>query len=511
MKEVSDDMLTKNKKGNFQTEIINLDEIVPQDHILRIIEKEFDFSFIYEYVENLYSIYGRPSVDPVVLFKCHFLKVYYGISSLRRTYDEIQYNMLYKWFLGYQINEKTPNYSTYSKNYERKFKTLEEDLLETFFYKVLKLLEEKDVLDLSNIFIDSTHTKANANKKKVTKQMVEIIANEYKDELEKEIEITKKNLIEEDFDDNEIVINDEQINHEKKVEKIVEKKEILKSTIDPDAGVLYKDEKEKMIAYNTSIISDKRNYILSYDTNPSNMHDSKAFYPTYKKFKDRFGTDKTNYFAGDAAYITTHICKTVTEDGIKLCLPYKRPMTKQGYFKKYEYIYDEENNIYICPNEKDLIPTAVDKNGYIKYVSDAKDCLHCPFKKQCTKSKNKVILRHVWEAYKEQVVDEYRHELDVIEVYKTRPQHVERIFADAKMKHGLRYTLFKGQRRVSSEIGLVFATMNLKKYASFVKEKDNLSLKLVNLLYFLEDILKKLSLEVKKRQICKNFTYLSTV
>ena len=79
------------------------------------------------------------------------------------------------------------------------------------------------------------------------------------------------------------------------------------------------------------------------------------------------------------------------------------------------------------------------------------------------------------------------------------------------MKHGLRYTLFKGQRRVSSEIGLVFATMNLKKYASFVKEKDNLSLKLVNLLYFLEDILKKLSLEVKKRQICKNFTYLSTV
>ena len=83
-------MLTKNKKGNFQTEIINLDYIVPQDHILRIIENEFDFSFIYEYVEDLYSLFGRPSIDPVVLFKCHFLKVYYGISSLRRTYDEIR-------------------------------------------------------------------------------------------------------------------------------------------------------------------------------------------------------------------------------------------------------------------------------------------------------------------------------------------------------------------------------------------------------------------------------------
>lgn len=474
-------MLTKNKKGNFQTEIVNLEEIVPQDHVLRIIEKEFDFSFIYEYVENLYSTIGKPSIDPVVLFKCHFLKVYYGISSLRKTYQEIQYNMLYKWFIGYQINERTPNYSTYSKNYERKYKKLEEDLLETFFYKVLKLLEEKKVLDLSNIFIDSTHTKANANKKKVTKQMVEIIANEYKDDLEKEIEKAKKTLGEEDIDDSEVVINDEQTNHEKKIEEIVEKKEILKSVIDPDAGVLYKDEKEKMIAYNTSIISDKRNYILAYDTNPSNMHDSKAFYPTYKKFKKEFGTSRTQYFAGDAAYITTHICKTVTEDGIKLCLPYKSPMTKQGYFKKYEYVYDEKNNIYICPNEKDLIPTGIDKNGYIKYTADSKDCLNCPFKDKCTKSKSRIILRHVWESYKDLVVNEYRHELDVIEVYKTRAQHVERIFADAKMKHGLRYTLFKGKRRVSSEIGLVFATMNLKKYASYLKIKGYLLLKSANI------------------------------
>ena len=105
-------------------------------------------------------------------------------------------------------------------------------------------------------------------------------------------------------------------------------------------------------------------------------------------------------------------------------------MTKEGYFKKYEYIYDEANDIYICPNDKDLIPTSVDKNGYIKYVADAKDCSNCPFKEKCTKSKNKVVLRHVWEKYKELVVNDYRHELDVIEVYKTRSQHVERVFAD---------------------------------------------------------------------------------
>lgn len=219
-------MLSRNKKSFFQTEMVNLEEIVPQDHLLRIIEKEFDFSFIYDYVEDLYSAYGRPSVDPVVLFKCHFLKVYYGISSLRRVYEEIQYNNLYKGFLGYQINEKMPNYSTYSKNYERKFKHLEQDLLETFFYKVLKLLEDKNVLDLSNIFIDSTHTKASANKKKVSKQLVEVIASEYKEELEKEIEYTKKNIKGEDIDYTDEIQNDEQSNHEMKKETVVETKEI---------------------------------------------------------------------------------------------------------------------------------------------------------------------------------------------------------------------------------------------------------------------------------------------
>ena len=465
-------MMTRNKKdGNYQIELINIDDLIPEEHVLRIIEKEFDFTFIYDYVQHLYSPLGPPSIDPVVLFKCHFLKVYYGLSSLRRVYDEIKYNVSYKWFLGYQINETTPNYSTYSQNYKRKYHVLEEDLLETFFYKVLKLLEEQGVLDLSNIFIDSTHTKANANKKKVTKQMVEIIASEYKDELEKEIALTKADLKGEESPEDEV--NDNECNHELNVEKIIETKEILKSIIDPDAGILYKDEKEKMVAYNTSIICEANNYVVSFDTNPSNMHDSKAFYPTYKKFKDRFGIDKTNYMAGDAAYITTHICKTTIEDNIKLCLPYKRPMTKKGYFKKYEFVYDELYDIYICPNNKDLFPSGIDKNGYINYVSNRKDCSSCPFKEQCTKSPNKLLKRHVWEKYKEMVMDDYRHSFDCKEVYKTRPEHVERVFADAKGKNGLRYTLFKGKRRVSSEMGLIFAAMNLKKYAMHIQKQEN--------------------------------------
>jgi len=496
-------MLTKNKKDNkYMSEIINIDDMIPQNHILRIIENEFDFSFIYEYVENLYSNFGRPSIDPVVLFKAHFLKAYYGISSLRRTYEEIKYNVLYRWFLGYDLNEITPNYSTYSQNYKRKFKYLEEDLLETFFYKVLKSLEEKDVLDLTEIFIDSTHTKANANKKKVSKKMVEVIAHEYKQELENEInnfksEHSNKEIVTQD------IINDENCNTSKNIEKITETREILKSNIDPEAGILYKSELEKMVAYNTTTICDKRNYIVSYETNPSNMHDSKAFYAVYNKFKNHFGTERTIYMAGDAAYITTHICKITIEDDIILCLPYKSPMTKKGYFKKYEYVYDEYNDIYICPNNCDLIPTGINKDGYIIYKADSKDCAACPFKEKCTAINSKVITRHVWEKYKEIVMNDYRHDLDVQDVYKSRGEHIERIFADGKGKHGLRYTLFKGKRKVGSEIGLIFACMNLKKCAMNIQRQEKKALKKADHKDFFANIVQIL-IKIKNKA---NFTF----
>ena len=66
--------MTKRSKRKYESEIINLDEMIPQDHFLRVIDKYFDWNFIYEEVEKQYSIFGRPSIDPVVLFKIHILK-----------------------------------------------------------------------------------------------------------------------------------------------------------------------------------------------------------------------------------------------------------------------------------------------------------------------------------------------------------------------------------------------------------------------------------------------------
>ena len=458
--------MTKRVKRSYSSEIVNLESMIPEDHFLRVIEEHFDWNFVYEEVEKLYSKVGRKSIDPVVLVKIHILKFLFHEDSLRRTYENLKYNNSYRWFIGYNLNEDVPDHSTYSQNYRRKFCKLERDLLQTVFDKVIELLVDWNCLDMTAVYIDSTHTKAYANKKKNHKEKIKIEAKKYQKELD--LEIALKGLHEETLSEEEYFEEVEKIikcNEEVNTEEVIGEKEVIVSDIDKDAGILYKSDKEKMFGYNTSVICDENNYVLTVDTNGSNVHDSVSFYQAFDNLVNHFDITKIDYFVGDAAYLTPHICKTIIDLEMIPVFPYTRKGYRKGYIKKHEFVYDEQNNIYICPNEKALIPTGrIDKNGYIVYKANSKDCLNCPLKGQCTKSKSKQILRHVWEKYKE-MANEYRHHIDVQEKYKQRPQHIERVFADGKMKYGLRNTYFRTKERVHRELTLLYACMNLKKFA----------------------------------------------
>ena len=195
--------MTIRPKRQYTSEIVNLEEMIPQDHFLRIIDKYFDWNFIYEEVEKQYSTMGRPSIDPVVLFKIHILKFLFHEDSLRRTYENLKYNNLYRSFIGYELNEAVPDRSTYSQNYKRKFCKLEKDILQTVFDKVIDLLIEYNCLDMTAVYIDSTNTKAYANKKKNHKEIVSIEAKKYQKELE--IELATKDLMEENISNEEFI------------------------------------------------------------------------------------------------------------------------------------------------------------------------------------------------------------------------------------------------------------------------------------------------------------------
>ena len=97
-------MTQETEKVRKQMQIVCIDDLVPQDHLLRIIDKAIDWSFIYDLVRDTYSdSMGRPRIDPVTLIKIPLIQYLYGIKSMRQTIKEIEVNMAYRWFLGLEL------------------------------------------------------------------------------------------------------------------------------------------------------------------------------------------------------------------------------------------------------------------------------------------------------------------------------------------------------------------------------------------------------------------------
>ncbi|MFI8622802.1 IS1182 family transposase [Bacillus altitudinis] len=432
-----------------QLEVVALDELVPEDHLVRKIEQAIDFDFINDLVKDHYSSdNGRPSVDPVVLIKMVLIQYLFGIRSMRQTIKEIETNVAYRWFIGYGFSEKIPHFSTFGKNYVRRFH--DTDLFEQIFYRILREAMKKGLVDPTIAFIDSTHVKANANKKKLEKKIVRVETRSYQNQLHEEINVDREA-------------------HGKKplpLQNKEETKEIKVSTTDPESGYYVKDEREKSFAYSFHTACDSKGFILGSLVTGGNVHDSRMLDSLVSKVTEKVG--KPFVVAVDAGYKTPYIAKFLMDQEIRPVMPYTRPRTKAGYLKKNEYVYDAYFDCYICPNGQILSYRTTTREGYKQYASDSEVCKSCSFLNNCTQSQNhtKQIHRHIWQDYLDEA-DHLRLTQMNKDIYAKRKETIERVFADAKEKHGMRWTKLRGLKKVSMQAMLTFAAMNLKKLANW--------------------------------------------
>jgi len=376
-----------------------IEELVPKDHLVRMIDECMDFKFIEDKVKHLYSTIGRHSIPPIVLFKLLMINKIFGINSMRQTCEECEVNLAYRWFLGLSIEDKIPNYSTWSKNYERRYK--DSDIFNEIFEEVLSQAMEYGFIETEAVFYDGTHQKANANNRKYTDEEVEIEAKNYKEDLLNEINNVRKEHNQKEVKQliNEELDFDEQTGEE--VTKI-KTKHIKVSTTDKDSGHYHKGEHEQCFAYTHNTATDKNGFVLAHETVPGNVHDSVSFDKVREKVMKKFGA-KITFEVLDAGFKTPAICRTIIEDNKIPLMPYTRPKGSKELINKKEFTYNKEKDIYICPNNEILTYKTVTKEGLKIYKSNPEKCINCPFKEKCTKSKTnqKSISRHVWEEYVE--------------------------------------------------------------------------------------------------------------
>lgn len=176
-------MLKKPELQQQELELVSIEALVSEKHLLRKVDKGVDFGFIRKRVKDLYcEDNGRPALDLVVLFKLLLLGYLYGVRSERQLMREVEVNVAYRWFLGLKLRDKVADASTLSQNRRRRF--TESTIYQEIFDEIVLLAVHKGLALGAVLYTDSTHLKANANKSRFDLEHVGVKPQEYLAALE---------------------------------------------------------------------------------------------------------------------------------------------------------------------------------------------------------------------------------------------------------------------------------------------------------------------------------------
>ena len=226
-----------------------------------------------------------------------------------------------------------------------------------------------------------------------------------------------------------------------------------------------KGDHERQFAYEAHTACDKNGMVLGVEVTAGNVNDSTAWDIVYDKVTQQF---QVKYVGMDAGYKTPWIAKKTLDGGRIPILPYTRYHGKKDGYKPWDYTYDPSADTFTCPQGKVLRHTTTDKEGRRSYRSTPKDCKNCPCKGLCGANEKgqKLLTTHIWQEYLDLVEQIRKTELGK-QLYAMRKETIERVFADAKEKHAMRYTHHRGLARVTGWVRLKYAAMNLKKLANW--------------------------------------------
>ena len=447
--------MLRDRVGSRQNEyeIVLLEELVPQDHLLRKIDAAVDFSFVHDLCKDLYSPdNGRPAVDPELLFKMLLLGYLYGIPSEVKLAQAVNENIAFKWFLGLKLTEKGPDHATISINRVRRFR--DNNIAEQIFNEILRQCIAKGLVGGKILYTDSTHIKAKANKHKKTLVTVEVTPKEYMDELNAQVDLDRKVLGKKPFE------RDDDPPQEK------ETTTRMQSTTDPESGQQSRDGKPDGFYYSEHrTVDSKNNVIVNVHVEPANINDVTPLPEILDEIEHRLGTLPV-YMGLDAGYHNAAVAHLLESRGIQGVIGYRRHTHAGEHFGKWRFRYDSYFDAYICPAKEPLYWKTTTREGYRQYYSDPKKCAACPMREQCfsNKAKRRMVERHVWQDALDDITIFTKTTIGR-RLYQWRKETVEPSFAESKENHCLRNARMLGIKNTREQCFLTAAAQNMKRLA----------------------------------------------
>ena len=427
----------------------HLDDFVPQDHLLRQIDRFLDFDELRAHLKSFYSHTGRPSIDPELMIRMLVIGYCYGIRSERRLCEEVQLNLAYRWFCRLSIEDKVPDHSTLSKTRHGRFR--DSEALRFVFEQVVERCISEGLVGGEGFAVDASVVKADANRQRARERdddddwpkpgATTRAVREYLEALD---EGTKP------------------------VRRI--------SLTDPAAQWTAAPGGPAFFAYSTNYLVDTdAGVIVDVEATRANLKDEvDAAKVMVERVEARFEM-KPKRLIGDTAYGTAEFLGwMVDEKAIEPHVPlWEKRERDDGTLRRADFIFDPASNTYTCPGGKRLkqfrrnfahARTGITKANTMIYRASQRDCASCALKARCCPN---MLFRKITRSVHEPARDVVRRLRDTTEYRQSRRQRkkVEMLFGHLKRILKLDRLRLRGMTGANDEFLLAATAQNLRRLA----------------------------------------------
>ena len=434
----------------------SLEDHVPRDHLLRLIDRFVDLSSVRAHLTDFYSHTGRPSIDPELLIRMLLVGYCFGIRSERRLCEEVHLNLAYRWFCRLDLTDRIPDHSTFSKNRHGRFR--ESDLLRHVFETTVARCMAEGLVGGQGFAVDASLIAADVQKQN---------SSNPDDWAARDIDPHDASRAVREYLD---TLDDEAFG------AATTAKPKFTAHADPASQWTAARKGPAFFAYSDNYLIDTdHGIIVDVDASRSNKSaEVGAMRKMIDRTEERFGL-KPDWVAADTAYgASDNLVWLALKRQILPFIPvFDKSERKDGTWSRADFTWDEDNDRYICPEGKELRHNrrsysdparATARLKTRKYRALKADCQNCPSKpKCCPNSDTRAISREKYEIVRDFARRCVNSEFNW--TAQRRRKKVEMLFAHLKRILGLGRLRLRGPCGVQDEFTLAATAQNLRKLA----------------------------------------------
>lgn len=442
-------MLGKKERGQEELFVTcRLRDLVPDDYILKRVDKVLDLSWLREEVRDLYDeAMGRPSIDPEAAVRLMLAGFFHGIVQDRKLMREARMHIGIRWFAGFRLHESVPHHSSLTRIRQR----WGEERFKRIFEKTVAQCIAAGLVDGETVHVDATLIRADVSWESLVERHAEKVLRENADAPDN------------DPTDGEAGKRGRPRTREKSPKKI--------SRTDPDASLTtscHSFHMEPSYKQHTAV-DDKAGVVVDVAVTTGEQSEGEALLVQVERIEATLGK-KIETLTADAGYAHTANYAALEKRGTDAIIPPQKATVHKGSIPLRRFKYDAKHRIVRCPAGKSLRRSCAGKNGWW-YKAAASDCEACPLRKRCfsvTARRRTVLIVDGYESLLRARRRRGRWSHYEQERYQRHRWRVEGAHGEAKTQHGLRRAVRRGRWNVAIQAYLTAAVMNLKRLAALL-------------------------------------------